>query len=419
MLNTKPSLPTVAAFFGSLGQGIGVNNQSGEPETDLLTGLDLRAFWATLRLRWWVIPATLALSVGFLWAQESDLRTEPGSYFVSRTFEARDPTAVLASVGIDPVSVRAFPDANNQLLVLQSATVRDEISEALGQEVSVSVSRSRPSFSLIDTLESDGQSSFVFQSAGVPTYTFTCNEPVKATCEAAIDVYVDKAMEIRRDSFAAGISDLRAVLQSVNESSPDSSIVTKLAALDVLERRLETPLVQIASVEEKIGATVAGVRRPTYTFGIAAGLVIALLILLQLTLTDSRIRSIRQVVRAVGDRDFLGTISTRQRAVSDRRTAVSLHEAVARSSGGRIRFIPLRLTPDSTVLERLAGLSSLRYEVARPYSEMAVTELTTQTASESDVLVVQKHQDLRRELAETCVAMRRSGRPFAGVVFID
>ncbi|MGA1353064.1 MAG: hypothetical protein ACO31V_08450, partial [Ilumatobacteraceae bacterium] len=56
-------------------------------ENGLLSGFDLRALWETVRLRWWVIPITPLLAVGFLWAQETDLRTEPASYFVSRSYE--------------------------------------------------------------------------------------------------------------------------------------------------------------------------------------------------------------------------------------------------------------------------------------------------------------------------------------------
>ncbi|MGA1143464.1 MAG: hypothetical protein ACO3V6_09065, partial [Ilumatobacteraceae bacterium] len=106
--------------------------QQNSSDFSLMAGVDLPAFWETLKLRWWVIPAVIAVAVGFLWAQESDLQTEPGSYYISETYEARDPTAVLASVGIDPVSVRAFPDANNQLLLLQSAAVKAEIAEQVG-----------------------------------------------------------------------------------------------------------------------------------------------------------------------------------------------------------------------------------------------------------------------------------------------
>jgi len=100
--------------FGSLAQGTYVTDQHHDTDAGLLAGVDLAAFWETLKLRWWVVPVVVGLAVGFLWAQESDLRTEPSSYYITRTYEARDSTAVLASVGIDPVSVRAFPDANNQ-----------------------------------------------------------------------------------------------------------------------------------------------------------------------------------------------------------------------------------------------------------------------------------------------------------------
>jgi len=397
-----------------------VTNRSGDTDIDLLTGLDLRAFVATLRLRWWIIPAALAVSVGFLWAQESDLRTEPGSYYVSRTYEARDPTAVLASVGIDPVSVRAFPDANNQLLVLQSAEVRSDIAQSIGADVAVTVSRSRPTFTLVDTLESDGQSSFVFQSAGVPTYSFACNEPVKATCEAAIGAYVDKAVELRREAFVAGIADLRAVLTTVSNASPDPAIATKLSALDVLVERLETPFVQIASTEESIGATIASVRRPTYTFGVVAALVIALLIILQLTVTDTRLRSVRQLGRLVGPESFLGWVTARSREVADRRTALLLHRAVTDSSGRGIRFIPLRAVPDNaTALSKLAELCALPAVTVRPYSEMTVAELTADSSGESDVLVVRRNRDDRREIADACSSLRRSGRPFAGVLLVD
>ena len=118
--------------------------------------------------------------------------------------------------------------------MLQSAAVRDEISAELGSNIVVTVSRSRPTFTLIDTLESDGQSSFVFTSAGVPTYSFSCTEPVRADCERAIAAYVAKTVEIRRDALTAGLNDLRAVLAQVQRTAPDDSIAAKLAAIDVL-----------------------------------------------------------------------------------------------------------------------------------------------------------------------------------------
>ena len=395
-------------------------DQQKDSDFSLLTGVDLPGFWETLKLRWWVIPVVVTVAVGFLWAQESDLRTNPGSYYISETYEARDPTAVLASVGIDPVSVRSFPDANNQLLLLQSAAVKAEIAEQLGSDVAVTVTRSQPSFTLVDTLESDGKSSFVFTSAGVPTYSFSCSEPVKSDCHAAIAAYVDKTSGIRREALAAGLADLRVVLSQVNSTSPSDTSATKLAAIEVLEQRLDTPLLKVSQYEESIGATVSSVRRPTYTFGIAAGLLVALLILLQLTFTDSRIRSMRQLTRIAGSDRVLGHLSNTPNEVDERRTALGIHGALGRSHASSVRFIPLRNAVSNEVaLQRLTVTAGTKGSVAPPFAELSVAKLSEPSTTEVDVIVVQRNKDLRKDLVEVLAALGRSGRLVAGVLLLD
>jgi hypothetical protein len=397
-----------------------VVDQQKDSDFSLLTGVDLPGFWETLKLRWWVIPVVVTVAVGFLWAQESDLRTNPGSYYISETYEARDPTAVLASVGIDPVSVRSFPDANNQLLLLQSAAVKAEIAEQLGSDVAVTVTRSQPSFTLVDTLESDGKSSFVFTSAGVPTYSFSCSEPVKSDCHAAIAAYVDKTSGIRREALAAGLADLRVVLSQVNSTSPSDTSATKLAAIEVLEQRLDTPLLKVSQYEESIGATVSSVRRPTYTFGIAAGLLVALLILLQLTFTDSRIRSMRQLTRIAGSDRVLGHLTNTPNEVGERRTALGIHGALGRSHASSVRYLPLRnAVSDDASLQRLTVTAGTKGSVAPPFAELSVAKLSEPSTTEVDVIVVQRNKDLRKDLVEVLAALGRSGRLVAGVLLLD
>jgi len=397
-----------------------VVDQQKDSDFSLLTGVDLPGFWETLKLRWWVIPVVVTVAVGFLWAQESDLRTNPGSYYISETYEARDPTAVLASVGIDPVSVRSFPDANNQLLLLQSAAVKAEIAEQLGSDVAVTVTRSQPSFTLVDTLESDGKSSFVFTSAGVPTYSFSCSEPVKSDCHAAIAAYVDKTSGIRREALAAGLADLRVVLSQVNSTSPSDTSATKLAAIEVLEQRLDTPLLKVSQYEESIGATVSSVRRPTYTFGIAAGLLVALLILLQLTFTDSRIRSMRQLTRIAGSDRVLGHLTNTPNEVGERRTALGIHGALGRSHASSVRYLPLRnAVSDDASLQRLTVTAGTTGSVAPPFAELSVAKLSEPSTTEVDVIVVQRNKDLRKDLVEVLAALARSGRLVAGVLLLD
>jgi hypothetical protein len=408
------------SHFGSLSSGSHVTTPQKDSDFSLLAGIDIPAFWETLKLRWWVIPAIVAMAVGFLWAQESDLRTTPGSYYISETYEARDPTAVLASVGIDPVSVRSFPDVNNQLLLLQSVAVKTEIAEQLGSDVAVTVSRSRPSFTLVDTLESDGQSSFVFTSAGIPTYSFACNEPVKADCRSAIAAYVAKATEIRRNALAAGLADLRAVLGQINSPSADTGVETKLAAIDMLVQRLDTPMLKVSEYEESVGPLVSRVQRPTYVFGVVAGVLIALLILLQLTYSDSRIRSLRQLTRIAGVDRVLGSISTKTNPMGERRCAIGIHGTLSRSNASLVRYLPLRKKiADEIPLQRLASTTGTTAAFALPFAEQSVAGLIQPSATEVDVIVVQRNTDLRKDLIEVLAALERSSRSLAGVLLLD
>jgi hypothetical protein len=408
----------VTRHFGSLALGRRVTNQATDIDTNLFSGVDLRAFWETLRLRWWVIPAVIAVAVGLLWAQESDLRTEPAGYFVSRTYEARDPTAVLASVGIDPVSVRAFPDVNNQILILQSGEIRSEVSRLIGEDIPVTIVRNRPTFSLIDTLESDGQSSFIFQSAGVPTYSFSCTGAVRNLCDKAIDAYVSKAVELRTESFRAGLEDLKAILLRIDQSSEDASITTKILALNELLSRLETPLTQIGRYEDTIGATITSVRRPTYRFGIGAGVIVALLILLQLTFSDRRVRSARQLSQ-LAPAALLGVLPPKRDSVRDRRAAVSIQHSVVRHHATKIRFIPLReVLDDSSAIDRLSAMLTATTYVSLPFAGLSVPEITQPATGEIDVIIVRRNLDLRTDVVEARIALESSGRILAGVLFV-
>lgn len=396
--------------------------QQEQPDISPFSGIDLRAFWETLRLRWWVIPLVIGVSVGFLWAQESDLRTEPALYQRIETYEARDPTGVLASVGIDPASVRPFPDATNLLVLLQSNEVRDEVIARSGVDVPVSVRRTAPSFTLVDTLESDGTSSFVFKSEGTPTYIYTCSEPAKSGCEAAINAYVEKTLELRRSAFVAGLDDLKSVLEATRSASGDASLDGKLASISALQARLDVPMLRVNQVERFEGGTVTSVRLPTYGFGVIVGLLVAMLIILQLTYSDRKVRSARHVVRAVGDQAFLGSITTdapRNQAVAERRAAVSLHKAITAAAAKSVRFIPLRSPLSSvTAIERLRTTSGATGSVTQPFIELAVADLVS-SSDDVDVLVVRRNDDLRSDLVEAATALRRGGRHFGGVLLLD
>jgi hypothetical protein len=64
-------------------------------------------------------------------------------------------------------------------------------------------------------------------------------------------------------------------------------------------------------------------------------------------------------------------------------------------------------------------MSGASHDVSRPFAELGVPELAGGTSATVDVIVVRRHRDLRRDPAEALAALRRSGRPLAGVLLVD
>jgi len=308
---------------------------------------------------------------------------------------------------------------NNQVLILQSADVRAEIAAKLGRDTAVSVSRSKPTFTLVDTLESDGQSSFTFQSAGTPTYTFSCTEGAKMSCGEAITAYASKASDLRAEALQTGLRDLLSLFTAVNKSASDPTVTTKIVAIETLIDQVKTPLIQVNEYVDAREATVTTVKGTTYTFGFGAGLVISILILLQLTYSDRRIRSLRQLSR-LASTSLLGALSLKPNSVQDRQVAVVLHRAISHNGATQVRLLPLR-TPirDSSAIDRLFAMLTVTPRTSAPFSELSVAELATPSASELDVIVVQRNHDLRADVTEVLSALSNSGRIVAGVLLID
>ena len=373
-----------------------MSNNSTDPELSVLETVDFRAFFETLKLRWWVIPAVVLASIGFLQAQESDLRTEPATVIVSRSYESNNPGGSLAALGIN-ISLAEFPEPQTQLLVLKSVEVRKEIEGVLGKEVEVR---------LPENWETP--------------ITFTCNQPIQNDCERAIDAYVAKAVQIRKSAIATGITNAKAVLTRLQTVSPDEINLRKIEALEALYEDIDASLMFVDGFEQSIGPTVTQVRRSTYVMGAAAGLIIALLILLQLTYVDSRVRSVRQLVRVVGSRNFLGRVTAKTHPVRDRRTAVGVHQGLSNAAATRIRFVPLRTLPtDEATLARLAQLSGASHGVTTPFSDLSIPELADPTPAEIDIIVVQRNRDQRKDVSEALAALQRTNRVLIGVLLLN
>ena len=258
--------------------------------------------------RWWIVLIAALIGTVAMWSQESDLSTTPTYTDVLRTYESRDETALLSLVGINPVTVSPFPSFENQILQLQEPSMREAIAAKIGFSVAVSVSRSEQRFSLLDTVEGDGKTKFTFLSVGTPTYTFYCSDASEDRCNTALDEYLIQLQEIRKQSIVSGLNRIQNLLESLPIQTQSNT--EKVDALKAAKPLINGELALLSTTSTAVGPTVSTVKPSTYVFGLIAGALLGLLIALQLTLTDKRVRSLSQLSKRFESRALIGTVTS-------------------------------------------------------------------------------------------------------------
>jgi hypothetical protein len=279
--------------------------------------------------RWWIVLIAALLGTVAMWSQESDLSTTPGTTEVLRTYESRDETALLSLVGIDPATVSPFPSFENQMLQLQQESMHKEIADKIGFDVSVSVTREEQRFSLINTNQGDGLTKFTFLSVGTPKYSLYCSDASEQRCNMALDEYLLQLQEIRRQSIISGLDRLQLLLESLPVNT--QSNVEQIAALKAIKPLIKGELALLSSSSTAVGATISSVKSSSYAFGFAGGALIGVLIALQLTLIDKRVRSLSQLAKRFESQALLGMVTSQSAsihhvaaAIVARATALSL-----------------------------------------------------------------------------------------------
>ena len=393
------------------------DEHSGVPEIDLLAIRD------ALILRWWIVPVVMLVSVGFLFANESDLATEPGYIAVSRTYEARDESAVLTVAGIDPGSIVPYPSFNNQLTILRSDDTKAKISAKLNSDTAVTVSRTEQRFSLVDTVEGDGNTRFTFLSVGVPTYGFSCAAPLAETCNTAIDAYVAELSSLRQASVQEGFVRAELLLSKLTSAGQaGGQVTTHQQALAYAKTLVTGEITLISTTSEEVGPTVptvTTVKLSTYIFGIGVGALIGLLIILQLTITDRKIRTARKLKSAIGEERVLGVINKDQHGSNIQHTAAAIAFAAAANNATVVRLIPIDETvligPIATALSQALSGHSVSLMATPAIDHLGATDLLAPQSSLA-VLVVQARTSRTDVLERAIVVAEHAGNNVAGVI---
>ena len=382
--------------------------------------IDLRSVWSILRLRWWIIPICMIVALGLMFAQESDLQTTPNSIQIIKTYGARDELAGLAVFGIDPNSVKEFPSFQNQLAIVRTVAPT-KIDESLAQSISIGVSRTDPQVSLVNSAANDGGQKFTVLSAGTPNYVFTCISAERSNCDTAIDVYVGVVTETRKAGIVDGLKrlsqDVSRVLDATSTGSTELSV--KLNAINSSISNVNGELSLVGEDTQTTGGTVSSVKLSTYAFGLSVGLIIAILIILQLTYADDKLRSRRSFNRLQSELLFLGELQTNGSDSSATQVASALVFQAKNAAATSVRLCSTDSTSTSAsvaaALEKTGIAAHLTVIGAQNVDSMSVNELVA-NGSQAFVLIAWKHSTKARDLMNAQQTLVGSGNRVLGVI---
>ena len=392
------------------------------PLTKEIPEIDFRSIRDILRLRWWIFPLCVVVCVGLLYTQESNLQSTPSSVLVVATYGPRNEMAGLSLYGIDPTAVREYPSFQNQLESVREQAAK-AVEDQLGQSIDVTVTRPEQQVSLITAADTTGKQKLTMLNVGEPNYILTCIASTQGTCDQAIEIYVKQLSTSRADGITTGLRKLADDVQKVLDSSPDNQSQLELQrnALLTASSSATGEMQLVSELVEAQSGTITTVHKSTYIFGALAGLLIALLIVLQLTYTDDKIRSSRKLLSSSSTPIFLGEITSRNTAAEVRQVLAGL---VTQSRVANRSLISLLPADAHTDLDHLIELMSddaksngLTIAKTPSVDEMSIAQMLD-SASALTVIIARKNLSSLTAVRHAKEVLARSNNNVVGVILV-
>lgn len=368
--------------------------------------------------RWWIVLLAALLGTIAMWSQESDLSTTPSTTAISRVYESRDETSLLSVVGIDPATINPLPSFDNQILQVQEQASREKIAQEVGIDLEVTITRSEQRFSLLNTSEGDGRTKFTFLSVGTPTYTFNCSDSTAETCHTAIDAYVAELSKVRRDSIVAGMQRVKSMLSTVAQSGSVEA-QEKVSGIDAALPLITGELALLTTTEEQFGGTITSVKTSTYGFGFIAGALIGLLIALQMTIVDKRVRSLSQLAKYVERTDILGHATSNTSSIQH--VAAALVARANQQSITSIALVPAASTGNASDLAaKLHAITQpLGVSIIAQPSVSSIDAQTLLSMGAGSVVVAEAKRSTTDDVVKTWSVLASAQRIVVGVFLAD
>ncbi len=366
--------------------------------------------------RWWLVAIAALLGLVLMWSQESNLSATPASTKVVRIYESRDETALLSLVDIDPATVSPFPSFDHQILQIQEPSMREEITTKAGIDLDVSITRSEQRFSLLDTVEGDGKTKFTFLSVGTPTYSFSCTDGSPENCNALIDEYVVRLSQMRKESIISGLDRLQLMLESLQLNTPANR--DRIAALSSAKTLINGELALLSTTNLPIGGTVSTVKSSTYAFGFFGGALVGLLLALQFTLIDKRVRSVHQLFKKFGTESVLGEIKSGKYSVEHVAAAI-----VAKAKQQSISTVSVFPANDKFSVDMLGkNLSAITHQLGITVEALPAINLVSASellsSPRATVVVAESGKTRFEEIERTCAILRAANTLVLGILLV-
>jgi len=368
--------------------------------------------------RWWIVLVAALIGAVVMWSQESNLSTTPAITEITRVYESRDETSLLSVVGIDPSTISPLPSFDNQILQVQEQASREKITQETGVNTEVLITRSEQRFSLLNTTEGDGKTKFTFLSVGTPTYSFFCSDSTAKTCNTAIDAYVAALSKLRKDSIVVGMQRVRTMLSNITQSG-SSNAQEKIAGIDAALPLITGELALLSTTVDPVGGTISTVKTSTYGFGFIAGALIGLLIALQLTIIDKRIRSLSQLAKHVELSGILAHVT--DDPSSAQHVAAAIVARASQASQTTVVLIPADSQGDTSKVSLALNAITSNLGVT-VISQPAIASLSAQQmvlVNGAYVIVATTNKSRINEVTDTWSVLQSAQQVVLGTVLVD
>ncbi|MFM8852297.1 MAG: hypothetical protein ACKOGL_03750, partial [Acidimicrobiaceae bacterium] len=155
----------------------------------------------------------------------------------------------------------------------------------------------------------------------------------------------------------------------------------------------------------------------SYIFGLLIGLVFGLLILIQLVVTDSKIRSAKALITAVGYENYLGEASSNDESNSLQLLAAAMRGA-STSTLSSIKVLPIGTSViDTQLATLLAHTLGCQVSITKPLDQLSAVDLAPPINGVFLIAVLKDSAD-SRVVKQTWSVVEKSGNRILGSALI-